>query len=130
MFGIADPAGLIVSQEPWYNPVNHQLDMRNITTMGTKDPAIPVLQSNLFYCRNRCRLTQQQLADRSGISRYMIHRIETEKSGPSVFVALRLAKALGLQVDELFEIRYVLPKPLAHRPKHRMRLALRRMPKS
>lgn len=93
------------------------------------DRAIPVLQSKLFYCRHRHHLTRQQLADRSGLSRYMIHRIETEKSQPSALAALRLAKALDMKVEELFEIKYLLRKEQAYRPTQAVRLAFRHLPK-
>lgn len=49
-------------------------------------------------------LTQQDLADRVGCSRQTVHSIETGKFVPSVELALRIARALGVKVDELFEL--------------------------
>ncbi len=49
-------------------------------------------------------MTQQDLADRVGVTRQTIHSIETGKYRPTVELALRLARALGATVEELFEL--------------------------
>ena len=49
-------------------------------------------------------MTQQQLADLVGVSRQTIFSIEKSRYNPSVGLALRLARALDLQVEDLFEI--------------------------
>lgn len=49
-------------------------------------------------------MTQQQLADRSGVTRQTIVSIEKGNYNPSVELALRLAKVLGTSVERLFEI--------------------------
>ena len=49
-------------------------------------------------------LTQQELADKVGVTRQTIFSIEKGRYNPSVGLALRLARALGLQVEDLFEI--------------------------
>lgn len=49
-------------------------------------------------------LTQQDLADRVGCSRQTIHSIESGKFVPSVELALKLARTLGVKVEEIFEL--------------------------
>lgn len=49
-------------------------------------------------------MTQQDLADRVGVTRQTILSIEKGNYNPSVELALRLAKALGTTVEALFEI--------------------------
>jgi putative transcriptional regulator len=56
--------------------------------------------------REALELTQAQLAERAGISRLTIARIETDTQEPRVGVALALAAALGVPVEELFRYSY------------------------
>jgi putative transcriptional regulator len=49
-------------------------------------------------------LTQAQLADLSGITRKSINAIESGRMVPSIILALKLARALGVTVEELFSI--------------------------
>ena len=49
-------------------------------------------------------MTQQQLADRAGVTRQTVISIEKGVYRPSVELALRLAAALGTTVEELFQI--------------------------
>ena len=48
--------------------------------------------------REEARLTQEQLAGRSGVSRVTINRIERGKLNPSMKTLSRLARAMGKQV--------------------------------
>ena len=55
----------------------------------------------------RCRfdadeMTQQQLADRIGVSRQTIISIEAGKYQPSLELAFKLAQVFGKRVDEIF----------------------------
>ena len=55
----------------------------------------------------RCRfdadeMTQQQLADRLGVSRQTIVSIESGKYQPSLELAFKLAQTFGKRVDEIF----------------------------
>lgn len=50
-------------------------------------------------------LTQQELADRINCSRQTIHSIENSKFIPSVELAMKIAKELGISVEEIFELR-------------------------
>jgi putative transcriptional regulator len=49
-------------------------------------------------------LTQQALADLVGCSRQTIHSIERQKFMPSVALALRLARALQVAVEDIFAL--------------------------
>jgi putative transcriptional regulator len=50
------------------------------------------------------KLTQQQLAERVGVSRFAIGKIESGKSVPSVVLALCIAQALDTPVDRIFKL--------------------------
>lgn len=50
-------------------------------------------------------MTQQDLAERVGVTRQTILSIERGKYNPSVGLALRLARAFGVAVEVLFEIK-------------------------
>jgi molybdate-binding protein/DNA-binding XRE family transcriptional regulator len=63
-----------------------------------------MLKNNLKQFRLRAGLSQQALAGKAGISRQAYLAIESGKSSPSTEVALRLALALGNQVDGLFSL--------------------------
>jgi putative transcriptional regulator len=47
-------------------------------------------------------MTQQQLADRLGVSRQTIVSIESGKYQPSLELAFKLAQTFGKRVDEIF----------------------------
>ncbi|HHY66018.1 MAG TPA: helix-turn-helix transcriptional regulator [Alicyclobacillus sp.] len=51
--------------------------------------------------REKAGLTQSDLAKASGVSQSHISEIEAGNTVPTVFVAKRLAWALGVTVDEL-----------------------------
>ncbi|MDQ0450334.1 putative transcriptional regulator [Brevundimonas nasdae] len=54
--------------------------------------------------RTAAGLTQQELADRAGVSRKTVNTIENRIFTPSVVVALTLAKALDAPLGALFEL--------------------------
>jgi putative transcriptional regulator len=49
-------------------------------------------------------MTQQDLADRVGVTRQTILYIEKGKYSPTIGLALRLARVLGVRVEDLFEL--------------------------
>jgi putative transcriptional regulator len=49
-------------------------------------------------------MTQQELADQVGVSRQTVISIERGRFRPTVELALRLARALGVSVEQLFEL--------------------------
>ncbi len=48
-------------------------------------------------------MTQQELADRVGVTRQTINAIEGGKYAPSLEVAFRIARVFGKSVDEVFQ---------------------------
>lgn len=47
-------------------------------------------------------MTQQDLAERVGVTRQTINAIEAGKYSPSLEVAFRMAEIFGVRVDEVF----------------------------
>ena len=62
------------------------------------------LHSDLRLFRERAGLRQEELATRAGISRQALSALEGGRAAPSTTVALRLARALGRRVEELFRL--------------------------
>jgi molybdate-binding protein/transcriptional regulator with XRE-family HTH domain len=58
--------------------------------------------ANLRLARQARGFSQQQLASMAGVSRQAVSAVESGHSDPSLRVALALALALGLSVEELF----------------------------
>lgn len=56
---------------------------------------------NLAKHRKEKGLTQEDLVTRSGVAISQIRRYEADKSSPTLDVVTRLAKALGVSIDEL-----------------------------
>lgn len=52
--------------------------------------------------QERGGITQQELADRVGITRQTVIAIEGNKYSPSLEVAFMIAQALDVSIDELF----------------------------
>jgi putative transcriptional regulator len=50
-------------------------------------------------------MTQEQLANRIGVTRQTILSIEKGKFTPSVALALQLADVFGVKVEELFQLK-------------------------
>ena len=62
----------------------------------------PVLKNRLKDARAKLGLTQAELAERVTVSRKTINTVENGVFVPSTVLALRLAKALGSKVEDLF----------------------------
>ena len=58
--------------------------------------------AKLRFARQARGYSQQQLAGMAGVSRQAVSAVESGQSDPSLRVALALAQALGLTVEELF----------------------------
>ena len=50
-------------------------------------------------------MTQQELADRVGVTRQTINVIEGNKYSPSLEVAFRIARVLGVPLERVFQYR-------------------------
>jgi len=62
------------------------------------------LRSHLRERRLARGLTQEALADLVGVSRKTINTVENRVFIPSTVLALRLARALGMSVESLFQL--------------------------
>ena len=62
------------------------------------------LENNLKKIRKSYKLTQQQLAQKVGVSRQSVYAIETGKSEPSLILALKMASALKVNISEIFRL--------------------------
>ncbi|HYU95599.1 MAG TPA: helix-turn-helix domain-containing protein [Sphingomicrobium sp.] len=62
------------------------------------------LANRLKERRVELGLTQAELAERVGVTRKTVNTVENGVFVPSTLLALKLAKALGLAVEELFFI--------------------------
>ncbi len=49
------------------------------------------------------RMTQQQLADKAGVTRQTIIAVEAGKYSPSLALAFRIADALGVSIQDIFQ---------------------------
>ncbi|MGH1393157.1 MAG: substrate-binding domain-containing protein [Trichormus sp.] len=88
------------------------------------------LRNNLKSIRTRLGMSQQDLANIAGVTRQTISGVESGQYAPSVAITLRLAKALGCQVEDLFwldqdlpQIEAVLTKPIPSGQSVRLSLA-------
>ena len=62
------------------------------------------LRNHLKQHRARLDLTQEDLAVRVGVRRQTILAIEKGHYFPSTLLAFRIARELGMKVDDLFEL--------------------------
>ncbi len=64
-----------------------------------------IIRKNIKEYRKKANLTQQQLADKAGISMNYIAKIESKKMqrGFTIVVAGRIADALGIDIRLLFK---------------------------
>ena len=53
----------------------------------------------LILCRKSKKLTQQDIADRSGMKRENISRIENKKNTPTIDVLYKYAECLGMKMQ-------------------------------
>src|SRR5450631_4455808 len=73
------------------------------TAHNTRAPALEDLRVNLIVGRAKARLSQQELAERSGVGRATISRIERAVGDVGIDVVDRLAAALGTSAYALLE---------------------------
>jgi len=60
-----------------------------------------VLSKNLKLLREQNNMTQQQLADKAGVSRPLIAAIENDTKSAKVQTLIHIADALGCTLDDL-----------------------------
>src|SRR5262245_16220368 len=82
--------------------------------------------------RQAAGLSQQALATRCGLTRQAVNAIEAGQYVPNTLVALRLARALGSRIEDLFhlpeervrvEAEWMGEAPMERTASHRIRLA-------
>lgn len=64
------------------------------------------IKNNVYECRAKLGLTQEQLAEKVGVTRQTIIAIERGNYTPSVLLALKLAETFSVPVEKLFSICY------------------------
>lgn len=57
----------------------------------------------IMFIRN---LTYQQLANRSGVGRSTLYRIATFKQTPTQHTMIKISRALGMKVTDVFNLDY------------------------
>jgi len=62
------------------------------------------MKNNIRVERAILRMTQQQLAERIGVTRQTINAIEAGKYVPSTVLALKMAAVFGKSVNEVFQL--------------------------
>jgi putative transcriptional regulator len=63
-----------------------------------------LLTNTLKIQRAKTNLTQEQLAQKVGVTRKTINTVENGIYVPSTYLALKMAKVLDVPVEELFQI--------------------------
>ena len=62
------------------------------------------IQNNIRKLRfNNNEMTQQELADRLGVSRQTINAIEAGKYSPTLELAFRISEVFNVSLDEVFK---------------------------
>jgi len=62
------------------------------------------MKNKLKVERAILNITQEELAERIGVSRQTINSIETNRFVPSTVLALKLSKLFGKSVNDFFEL--------------------------
>lgn len=73
----------------------------------------PELHNRLKALRQARGLTQAELAEAVGVSRKTVNTVENRIFTPSTLLALKLARALGTTVEEIFALEPFDPLPEA-----------------
>ena len=64
---------------------------------------VPEVKNRLRMLRAERGWSQQELAERAGVSRQTINSIEAERYDPSLPLAFKLGRVFGLAVEAMFE---------------------------
>jgi putative transcriptional regulator len=64
------------------------------------------IKNNVYTLRSKKGLTQEEFAQKIGVSRQTVIAIEKGNYTPSVLLALNIAKVFGVQVEDVFKIAY------------------------
>ena len=62
------------------------------------------MKNTLKVERAKLNITQQELADRVGVSRQTINSIESEKYVPSTLLAIKISEVFKTMVNDIFTL--------------------------
>jgi putative transcriptional regulator len=65
-----------------------------------------IIINKIYDLRSKRKVTQEELAERVGVSRQTIIAIEKGNYTPSVSLALKLANFFDVAVERIFELKY------------------------
>ena len=68
----------------------------------TESWGVPAMRNKLKVYRAMHNLTQEQLADKIGVSRQTVVAIESDKYLPSLGLAFKIARLFGVKVEDVF----------------------------
>jgi transcriptional regulator with XRE-family HTH domain len=63
----------------------------------------PMIGKNINLHRNRLKISLDTLSKRSGVSKSMLSQIEQDKTNPTIVTVWKIARAIGLTVQDLME---------------------------
>ncbi len=75
--------------------------MLHIYTLSIRKETI--LKNKIKEYRKELKLSQEELANACSVTRQTINAIENNKYDPTISLAFKLAKVLGITVDDLFQ---------------------------
>lgn len=61
------------------------------------------LGNNLFHARKKCGLSQEQVAEKIGVSRQTVSKWETDETLPDIRQSKKLSVLYGMTLDELID---------------------------
>jgi len=88
--------------EKYLNPTASRYIDQQIKSMKNGGPEMEVRVRNVRKAKN---ITQEELGKRMGFSVARVSEIERSKKIPSVLLALKLARALGCDVNDLYRLK-------------------------
>lgn len=62
------------------------------------------LGNSLFHARKRCGMSQEEVAEKLGVSRQTVSKWETDETLPDIRQAKRMAVIYGVSLDELITL--------------------------
>ena len=82
--------------------INKTVDVELQTEIDSKQITYDIIDE-LILCRRKKNMTQQDIADATGIKRSNIARIESKKMGTTIDTLVRYAEGLGMKVNVFLE---------------------------
>lgn len=75
--------------------------------MTKKNKRKSSFESSIHVWRAKSRMTQQELADKVGVSRQTIIQLERNRYNPSLLLAHDIAEVFGVPIGEVFTFKKV-----------------------